>query len=86
MKIGLSQQSASYRSPELDGFELRRRPFLGFGLLVFSVVAALAVLIYLGAWASSDQIENRALAAGVPVSHADGKWLERGLLLACPLH
>jgi len=43
-------------------------------------------LIYFGAWASSDRIENRALAAGVPESQAEGKWWEDGLMLACPLH
>lgn len=86
VKIGLSRQSASHRSPELEGFELRRRPFRGYALLASSALGALAVLIFFGAWASSDRIEDRALATGVPVSNVEGKWFEKGLLLACPLH
>ncbi len=54
-----------------------------------SVIGTLAVLIYFGAWASSDRIENRALAAGISESHAanaEGEWWEDGLIFACPLH
>ena len=81
-----SDHSETASSPELDGFEMSRRPLLGFGLLGSSVIATIAVLIYFGAWASSDRIENRALAAESAGSHAEAEWWEDGLLLACPLH
>lgn len=51
-----------------------------------SVLGTLAVLIYFGAWASSDRIENRAHAAGIPESQAEGEWWEDSLVFACPLH
>ena len=86
MKSAAPNQPSPSRSPELDGFEIKRRPILGFGLLMSSVIATLAVLIYFGAWASSERIENRALAAGIPESQAEGEWWEDGLVFACPLH
>ncbi|HIF72616.1 MAG TPA: hypothetical protein EYQ61_08695 [Dehalococcoidia bacterium] len=86
MKLASSNEPMDISSPELDGFEIKRRPFLGFGLLMSSVIGTLAVLIYFGAWASTDRIENRALAAGVTESHAEGEWWEDGLIFACPLH
>jgi len=51
-----------------------------------SVIGTLAVLIYFGAWASTDRIENRALAAGITESQTEGEWWEDGLIFACPLH
>ncbi len=51
-----------------------------------SVFGTLAVLIYFGAWASSDRIENRALAAGIYEAQAENEWWEDGLVFACPLH
>ena len=51
-----------------------------------TVISALAMLIYFGAWASTDRIENRALAAGASESHVEGEWWEDGLIIACPLH
>ena len=86
MKAAAPNQPTDSRSPELERFEIKRRPFLGFGLLMSSIIATLAVLIYFGAWASSDRIENRALAAGIHESEAEGEWWEDGLVLACPLH
>jgi hypothetical protein len=59
---------------------------MGFGLLMSSVFGTLAVLIYFGAWASSDRIENRALAAGIYEAQAENEWWEDGLVFACPLH
>ncbi|MBT3995014.1 MAG: hypothetical protein HOF01_04375 [Chloroflexi bacterium] len=82
----MSSQAVESTTPNIDGFEIKRRPIVGFGLLMSSIIGSLAVLIYFGAWASSDRIENRALAAGVPESQAEGKWWEDGLMLACPLH
>lgn len=82
----MPEQPASYSSPTPEDLRFPRRPFLGFGLLASSMISALALLIYLGAWASAGQIENRALAAGVPVSSVQGEWWEDGLLFACPLH
>ena len=86
MSFTSPNHSESTDSPDPDGFTIQRRPLLGFGLLGSSVIATLAVLIYLGAWASSDRIESRALAAGTTETHAEGQWWEDGLLLACPLH
>ncbi|MDA1280076.1 MAG: hypothetical protein O3B95_08560 [Chloroflexi bacterium] len=73
-------------SPDSEGFTISRRPLLGFGLLGATIVVTLAVLIYLGAWASSDRIENRVLAASTGGVHDQGDWWEDSLLLACPLH
>ena len=90
MKTTAPNQSSTGRSPEqgpeLDGFEIKRRPILGLGLLMATVISTLAMLIYFGAWASSDRIENRALAAGTTESHLEGEWWEDGLIIACPLH
>ena len=72
--------------PNLDGFEIKRRPIIGLGLLMSSVIGTLAVLIYFGAWASSDRIENRAQASGISESQVEGEWWEDGLVFACPLH
>jgi hypothetical protein len=72
--------------PNLDGFEIKRRPVIGFGLLISSLIGTLAVLIYFGAWASSDRIENRAYAAGISETQIEGQWWEDGLVFACPLH
>ena len=70
----------------MDGFEINRRPIVGFGLLMSSVIGTLAVLIYFGAWASSDRIENRAMAAGISEIQVEGEWWEDGLVFVCPLH
>ncbi len=86
MKTGLQEQPADYSAPGLDGFEPARRPSLGFGLLAATTIGTLALLTYLGAWASAGQIENSALASDIPVSHVAGKWWEDSLLLVCPLH
>ncbi len=51
-----------------------------------SVIGTLAVLIYFGAWASSDRIENRAQALGISESQVEGEWWEDGLVFVCPLH
>ena len=86
MNFDAPTQTVEGSTPQLDGFEIKRRPFLGFGLLMSSVIGTLAVLIYFGAWASVDRIESRALAAGVDESQIEGEWWEDGLVLACPLH
>ena len=86
MKADAPIQPLDGTSPELDGFEIKRRPMLGFGLLMSSVIGTLAVLIYFGAWASSDRIENRAQAAGISETQVEGEWWEDGLVFACPLH
>lgn len=86
MKANAPIQALEPNSPELDGFEIKRRPFLGFGLLMASVIGTIAVLIYFGAWASVDRIESRAHAAGIPESQVEGEWWEDGLVIACPLH
>jgi hypothetical protein len=90
MKITSPNQPSVEGSPELppepNGFEIKRRPVLGLGLLMTTVISTLAMLIYFGAWASSDRIENRALAAGTTESHVEGNWWEDGLIIACPLH
>ena len=86
MKVDARAQTVETQSPELDGFNIKRRPFLGFGLLMSSVIGTLAVLIYFGAWVSVDRIERRALAEGVDESQIEGEWWEDGLVLACPLH
>jgi len=86
MKSALTDQVVEITPPNLDGFEIKRRPIVGFGLLMSSVIGTLAVLIYFGAWASSDRIENRALAAGIYESQVEGEWWEDGLVFACPLH
>jgi hypothetical protein len=70
----------------LDGFDIPRRPYRGFGLLAASAIGTLAVLIYFGAWASADRIEDRALAADTTVLHTEAEWWEDGLLSVCPLH
>ncbi|MDG0865478.1 hypothetical protein [Candidatus Lucifugimonas marina] len=86
MKANAPIQALEPNSPELDGFEIKRRPILGFGLLMSSVIGTIAVLIYFGAWASVDRIENRAQAAGISESQVEGEWWEDGLVFACPLH
>jgi len=86
MKSALTDQVVEIMPPNLDEFEIKHRPFVGFGLLMSSVIGTLAVLIYFGAWASSDRMENRALAAGIYESQIEGEWWEEGLVLACPLH
>ena len=86
MKSAVTNQVVEITPPNLDGFEIKRRPIVGFGLLMSSVIGTLAVLIYFGAWASSDRIENRALAAGIYESQVEGEWWEDGLVFACPLH
>jgi len=86
MKSAVPNQVIETTTPNLDGFEITRRPLIGFGLLISSVIGTLAVLIFFGAWASSDRIENRALAAGIPEIQVESEWWEDGLVLACPLH
>ncbi len=86
MKVTTPVQPVDNSPPNLDGFEIKGRPFLGFGLLMTTLIGTLAVLIYFGAWVSSDRIENRASAAGIPESQAEGEWWEEGLVFACPLH
>ncbi|NQW20576.1 MAG: hypothetical protein HQ477_07635 [Chloroflexi bacterium] len=86
MKIAAPNQPTEVASPSLEGFEIMRRPFVGFGLLMSSVIGTLVVLIYFGAWASSNRIENRAYAAGTTESQIDGEWWEDGLVFVCPLH
>ena len=86
MKSAVTDHVVEITPPNLDGFEIKRRPIVGFGLLMSSVIGTLAVLIYFGAWASSDRIENRALAAGIYESRVEVEWWEDGLVLACPLH
>jgi hypothetical protein len=86
MKIAAPNQPVVDESPGIDGFEIKRRPIVGFGLLMSSIIGTLAVLIYFGAWASADRIENRAFAAGTTESHIEGEWWEDGLIFACPLH
>jgi len=81
-----TSQPVDNSPPELEGFEIKRPPFVGFGLLMSSVIGTLAVLIYFGAWASSDRIENRAHAAGIAESQVEGQWWENGLVNVCPLH
>jgi len=72
--------------PELEGFSISRPPFLGYGLIASSVIGSVALLIYFGAWAATDRIENRALASGKVTELQDGEWWEDGLIFACPLH
>ena len=86
MKSAVPNQVIETTTPNLDGFEITRRPLIGFGLLISSVIGTLAVLIFFGAWASSDRSENRALAAGIPEIQVESEWWEDGLVLACPLH
>ena len=86
MKSAVPNQVIETKTPNLDGFEITRRPLIGFGLLISSVIGTLAVLIFFGAWASSDRIENRALAAGISEIQVESEWWEDGLVLACPLH
>jgi hypothetical protein len=86
MKSAVPNQVIETTTPNLDGFEITRRPLIGFGLLISSVIGTLAVLIFFGAWASSDRIENRALAAGISEFQVESEWWEDGLVLACPLH
>ena len=86
MKSAVPNQVIETTTPNLDGFEITRRPLIGFGLLISSVIGSLAVLIFFGAWASSDRIENRALAAGISEIQVESEWWEDGLVLACPLH
>ena len=86
MKSAVPNQVIETTTPNLDGFEITRRPLVGFGLLISSVIGTLAVLIFFGAWASSDRIENRALAAGISEIQVESEWWEDGLVLACPLH
>ena len=73
-------------SPVIDGFQITDRPFLGFGLLMTSVIGTLAILIYFGAWASSNRITDRATEAGITKSNVEAEWWEKSLLLTCPLH
>ncbi len=67
-----------------------RRPVRGLALIGLSLVFSLAVLIYLGAWASSDRIEARSLdGESEAYDHetgASGAWWEDGLVFVCPLH
>ena len=86
MKITAPNQPTVGPSTELDGFEIKRRPILGLALLTATVISTLVLLIYFGAWASSDRIENRALAAGATEGHLESEWWEDGLIIACPLH
>ena len=86
MKATAPNQPSVGSPPNLEGFEIKRRPMVGFGLLMSSVIGTLAVLIYFGAWASTDRIENRVLAAETSGLHAEGEWWEDGLIFACPLH
>ena len=86
MKSAVPNQVIETTTPNLDGFEITRRPLIGFGLLISSVIGTLAVLIFFGAWASSDRIENRAIAAGISEIQVESEWWEDGLVLACPLH
>ncbi len=86
MKMAAQNQSSESSSPNLDGFEIKRRPIVGLGLLLSSVIGTLAVLIYFGAWASSDRIENRAHAVGSSESQIEADWWEDGLIFACPFH
>ena len=86
MKSAVPNQVIETTTPNLDGFEITRRPLIGLGLLISSVIGTLAVLIFFGAWASSDRIENRALAAGISEIQVESEWWEDGLVLACPLH
>lgn len=86
MNSAVQSQLTVSDSPERGGFAINRRPLLGFGLLFSTVLFSAAVLIYFGAWASADRIENRALAADATPSHAEGEWWEDGLLFVCPLH
>ena len=79
-------QVEGFSPPNIDGFEIKGRPFIGLGLLISTLIGTLAVLIYLGAWASLDRIENRAQVAGITESQAEGQWWEDGLIIACPLH
>ncbi|MEK9676611.1 MAG: hypothetical protein VW271_08835 [Chloroflexota bacterium] len=72
--------------PELEGFAISRPPLLGYGLIASSVIGSVALLIYFGAWAATDRIENRALASGNVSELQDGEWWEDGLIFACPLH
>ena len=82
----LNQYQQTIESPALDGFKIADRPFLGFGLLMTSVIGTLAILIYFGAWASADRITDRAIEAGITKSSVEAEWWEKGLLLTCPLH
>lgn len=90
MKSASSDQptssAADLNPPNLEGFEIKSPPFVGFGLLMSSVIDTLAVLIYFGAWASSDRIENRAQALGISESQVEGEWWKDGLVFVCPLH
>ena len=81
-----TQSQQTIDSPALDGFKIADRPFLGFGLLMTSVIGTLAILIYFGAWASADRITDRAIEAGITKSSVEAEWGEKGLLLTCPLH
>ena len=67
-----------------------RRPIRGLALIALSLAFSLAVLIYLGAWASSDRIEARWFdSESESFGHgdgADGAWWEDGLVFVCPLH
>lgn len=86
MKVAMPEQSPEPISPNLEGFEIKRRPIVGFGLLLSSVLGTFAVLIYFGAWASADRIESRALASGTTESQIEAEWWEDGLVFVCPLH
>jgi hypothetical protein len=86
MKSAVPHQVIETTTPNLDGFEITRRPLIGFGLLISSVIGTLAVLIFFGAWASSNRIENRALAAVISETQWESEWWEDGLVFACPLH
>lgn len=60
-----------------------RKPWLGLGLLISSIVFTLAVLIFFGAWFADGRIADRASAAGHDV---EGEWWEDGLITVCPIH
>ena len=81
-----TQDQQTIDSPVLDSFQISDRPFLGLGLLMTSVIGTLAVLIFFGAWASSDRTTDRAIEAGITKSSVEAEWWEKGLLLTCPLH
>jgi hypothetical protein len=86
MESAGSNQVVESTPPNLDGFEIKRRPIVGFGLLILSVIGTLVFMIYFGAWVSYDRIENRAFTAGIPETQVEGEWWEDGLVFVCPLH
>ena len=76
-------------SPETistENFEISRRPFKGLALLSSSVIGTVAVLIFLGAWASEKRIEDRAISIGKNPDQIQAEWWEDSLLFVCPVH